>query len=66
MTATNQADGRRTTLDWRACKGHAHVIAGTRRKCRHCGRPTWLKNCDGQAAHKVCEEAWINGDEEGR
>lgn len=52
----------RVGLDWRACKGHLHVIPGNRRKCRHCTRPTWLMNCAGQAAHKVCEEAWLNGE----
>jgi hypothetical protein len=40
-------------LDWRA---HHHWNSGRRLPCRYCGRPAFLRDEQGIAAHKVCAE----------
>ena len=41
------------SLNWRSS---AHWGGGTRRPCRHCSGPAFLRDEHGVPAHKVCAE----------
>lgn len=43
-------------LDWRDPSHYAHRAG----RCRHCGRPTHLRDDTGRPSHKTCAETALN------